>query len=88
MGDVAYSIHQDPEHKTEIVVHVDEQLGESRRSDLVDALQGMNGITSAEFCPLRYHLMLVNYNRDNLSSQDVLIGIKSQNIHAQLVGPV
>ena len=58
MGDVAYSIHQKPEHAAEIVVHVDEQLGESRRSDLVDALEGRDGIQSAEFCPLRYHLML------------------------------
>ncbi len=88
MGNVAYTIHQNPEHNAEIVVHVNEQLGESRRSDLVDALEGKEGIMSAEFCPLRYHLMLVNYNRDTLSSQDVLSGIKSQNIHAQLIGPV
>ena len=88
MGNVAYSIHQNPEHTAEIVVHVDEQLGESRRSDLVDALEGKDGIKSAEFCPLRYHLMLVNYDRDTLSSQDVLGGIKAQNIHAQLIGPV
>ena len=88
MGNVAYSIHQNPEHTAEIVVHVDEQLGESRRSDLVDALEERDGIKSAEFCPLRYHLMLVNYNRDTLSSQDVIVGIKAQNIHAQLIGPV
>ena len=88
MGNVAYSIHQNPEHTAEIVVHVDEQLGESRRSNLVDALEGKDGIKSAEFCPLRYHLMLVNYDRDTLSSQDVLGGIKAQNIHAQLIGPV
>ena len=69
-------------------MHVDEQLGDARRSDLVDALEGKDGITSAEFCPLRYHLILVNYNRDTLSSQDVLSGIKAQNIHAQLIGPV
>ena len=88
MGDVAYSMHQNPEHTAEIVIHINEQLGEPRRSDLVDALEGMDGITTAEFCPLRYHLMLVNYNRDTVSSQDVLRGVKEQNIHAQLIGPV
>ena len=88
MGDVAYSIHPSPEHTAEIVIHINEQLEETRRSGLVDALVGIDGIQTAEFCPLRYHLMLVNYNRDTVSSQDVLKGVKEQNIHAQLIGPV
>lgn len=88
MGEVAYSIHQNPEHNMEIIVHVKELLGESRRSGLVDVLEETYGIRSAEFCPLRYHLMLVNYDRDTLNSQDVLSRVKSQNIQAVLVGPV
>ena len=88
MGEVAYSIHQNPEHITEIIVHVKEQLEESRRSDLVNALEKTDGIRSAEFCPLRYHLMLVNYDRDTLKSQDVLGCVEAQNIPAVLIGPV
>ena len=88
MGNVAYNIVNNPEHTAEIVLHIDEQLGEPRRSDLVDALEGIDGIKSAEFCPPRYHLMLVNYNRDTVSSQDVLSSVKAQNINAQLIGPV
>jgi len=88
MGDVAYDLHRNPAHNVEIIVHVDETLGESRRGDLVEALEGMEGIQSAEFCPLRYHLMLVNYDRETINSQDVLVGVVSQNIHAELIGPV
>lgn len=88
MGNVAYHLHQNPQHNVEIVVHIDETLGESRRSDLVDALEEIDGIHSAEFCPLRYHLMLVNYDREVLSSQEVLTSVVSQNIHAELIGPV
>jgi hypothetical protein len=88
MGNVAYHPHQDPEHTVEIIVHVDETLGESRRGDLVDALEEIDGVKSAEFCPLRYHLMLVNYDREKLNSQEVLTGVVSQNIHAELIGPV
>jgi cell division protein FtsX len=51
MGNVAYHLHQNPQHNVEIVVHIDETLGESRRSDLVDALEEIDGIHSAEFCP-------------------------------------
>jgi len=54
MGGVAYHIHKNPEHNVEIIVHVDEALGESKRSDLVDVLEGIDGVSSAEFCPLRY----------------------------------
>jgi len=90
MGDVAYSTFQEPEpDKTvEIVVHVEETLGDERRKGLVDALEGVSGIKAAEFCPLRYHLMLVQYNRDLMTSQDVLGKVSAQNIHAKLIGPV
>jgi len=43
---------------------------------------------NAEFCPLRYHLMLVRYDRDLYSSQDVLNRVTSQNVDARLIGPV
>ena len=90
MGNVAYHLHlhQNPQHNIEIVVHIDETPGGSRRSDLVDALEDIDGIRSAEFCPLRYHLMLINYGREVLSSQEVLTVVVSQNRHAELIGPV
>jgi len=88
MGEVAYDLQPQVGTKVEIVVHVDETLGESRRNDLVDALQETDGVHTAEFCPLRYHLMLVQYDRDSISSRDVLARVKSQNIHAELIGPL
>ena len=88
MGEVAYDLKQQTEHNTEILIHVDETLEEHRRKDLVDALQATDGIHTAEFCPLRYHLMLVQYDRDNLRSQDVLNRVKEQRVNAQLIGPV
>ena len=82
------SIESEPEHTVEIVVHISETLGEVRRRNLVTALIQDSGIVSAEFCPLRYHLMLVRYDRDNYSSQDVLASVRSQNTNARLIGPV
>jgi len=88
MGEVAYSTRQEADHSVEIVVHVDEMLGEERRAQLVGALENNDGIISAEFCPLRYHLMLVRYDRETLNSQDVLGKVKDQDVHAELIGPV
>jgi hypothetical protein len=88
MGQALHSIENEPEHTIEIVVHITETLGEQQRGDLVAALENNGGITAAEFCPLRYHLMLVRYDRDLHSSQDVLERVTSQNVKARLIGPV
>ncbi len=88
MGQALHSIENVPDHTVEIVVHITETLEEQQRRNLVAALEEDGGITAAEFCPLRYHLMLVRYDRDLYSSQDVLDRITSQNLDARLVGPV
>ena len=88
MGQVIGSIENEPDRSVEIVVHITETLEQQQRGNLVAALENDGGIVSAEFCPLRYHLMLVRYDRDMYSSQDVLGRVQSQNINAQLVGPV
>jgi hypothetical protein len=72
----------------EIVVHVSENLGDEQRKNLVVALEQEDGIVSAEFCPQRYHLMLVKYDRAKCASQAVLRAISAQKIEARLIGPI
>lgn len=72
----------------EIVVHISENLDDSQRNNLVVALGQNEGIVSAEFCPLRYHLMLVRYDRDQYSSLDVLSAVGVQKLQARLIGPI
>jgi len=72
----------------EIVVHVSENLEERQRSNLVVALEDKDGIFSAEFCLLRYHLMLMRYDKDQYSSQDVLSAVSGQNLQARLICPI
>jgi hypothetical protein len=88
MGQALHSIESEPANTVEIIVHISENLGETRRNDLVHALEKEESVVSAEFCPLRYHLMLVRYDRDIASSQDVLASVKTQNYNARLIGPV
>jgi len=88
MEQAIHVINNEPDHTVEIVVHITETLGEKQREELVVALENNGGITTAEFCPLRYHLMLVRYDRGLYSSQDVLDRVKSQNVSARLIGPV
>ncbi|MDX2418619.1 MAG: hypothetical protein QNK19_14250 [Xanthomonadales bacterium] len=88
MQQAIHSIENEPEHTVEIVVHITETLDEQHRGNLVAALKNNNGIVAAEFCPLRYHLMLVRYDKDMYSSQGVLGSVRSQDVHARLIGPI
>ena len=85
---VAYQSAEKPLKNVEIVVHVDEDLGETQRGELVDYLTSTDGVSAAEFCPLRFHLMLVQYDRERITSQDVIRRVNTQAIHASLIGPI
>jgi hypothetical protein len=74
--------------KVELVVHVDDYLGESRRQDIEQALEGDQGVFKANFTTNRPHLMLVEYDAVELSSSDVLSKVNEQSVHAELVGPI
>jgi len=88
MDQRVHPINNETKNTVEIVVHVTEELNEDQRDNLTSALENSTGIKNAEFCPLRYHLMLVRYDRDLYSSQDVLHSVTSQNVSARLIGPV
>jgi len=88
MEQALHSIENEPEHTIEIVVHITEDLGEQQRRNLVASLGNNDSIVAAEFCPLRFHLMLLRYDRDLYSSQDVPAKVNSQNVNARLIGPV
>jgi hypothetical protein len=86
-------VHQMPpqsaaKNTVELVVHVSGQLDDKQRNNLVVALGNTKGIVSAEFCHLRDHLMLVRYDRDQYSSQDVVKAFGAQHVDARLIGPI
>ena len=55
---------------------------------MISALKQTNGIMGAEFCATRNHLVLAKYDKDILSSQDVLKSFNSLKLDAKLVGPI
>jgi len=75
-------------HIPEVVVWLPTLLDERSRNALTHDLENKSGIQSAAFCPNRHHLMLVSYERDGITSQDVLRYVKEGDTEARLVGPI
>jgi hypothetical protein len=72
----------------EIIVHINETLDDITRNGLQAAILEDKGVYSAEFCTLRYHLLLVQYDRTKLNSLDVLSKVAARNLSAHILGPI
>jgi hypothetical protein len=88
MDTVVQPISNEAKNTVEIIVHVKEDLREEQRNNIISALENAEGIIGAEFCPLRHHLVVASYDRDVISSQDVLKNFNSLNVEAKLIGPI
>ena len=75
-------------NSVEIIVHINEPMDDINRNGLQAAILEDKAVYSAEFCPLRYHLLLVQYDRTKLNSRDVLSKVEARNLSAQIVGPI
>ncbi len=75
-------------HIPEVVVWLPALLDEQSRDELTHDLEQKSGIQSATFCPIRHHLMLVQYDRNGINSQDVLRYVVDSGTDARLVGPI
>lgn len=73
---------------TGLVVHIDDTLGNERRSDIEHALNAWPGIIRARFNAKRPHLLLVDYDRTQTTSLEILHQVERQSVHAQLIGPI
>jgi cell division protein FtsX len=88
MNRVAQHLPDEEKCAVEIVVYVSKDLGDEQQNLVVSALEKTDGILGAEFCQMRNHLVLAKYDRNMLSSQDVLKSFNSLNLEAKLIGPI
>ena len=88
MNQVAQYLPAAEADAVEIVVYIKKDLEEEQQNLVISALKQTNGIMGAEFCATRNHLVLAKYDKDILSSQDVLKSFNSLKLDAKLVGPI
>lgn len=73
-------------HVTDMVMHIDNTLGEDSRRNIEKALTGNRGVIHAHFNDKRPHLMLVSYDTDATSSFEILAHMSGQQLCAERVG--
>ena len=88
MNQVAQRLPDVEKCAVEIVVYISKNLGDKERRLVVSELENTEGIIGAEFSLMRHHLVLAKYDRDLMSSQDVLKSFNSLDLNAKLVGPI
>ena len=73
-------------HISDMVMHVDNFLGENTRRNIEKALNAKKGIIHAHFNEKRPHLMLVSYDIERTSSFEVLAQMTGQQVRAERIG--
>jgi hypothetical protein len=70
----------------DVVVHVDETLPLDQLKTIEDHIHKMGGVVSARNQENQPHLISVTYNPEQVQSHDILVKVRKEGIHAQLVG--
>lgn len=70
----------------DVMIHLDESLDRDALDRLEAAVKENDCVTSADVPAGREHMMLITYNSECVSAQDILNLVTREGVHAELVG--
>lgn len=73
-------------YRSDILIHIGETLDDDHIHDLEKQLSYENGVYSACVNERARHLMLVDYDPESVHATDILQQVKSNGLHAELIG--
>lgn len=73
-------------HCSDILIHIDEDLDDNDIHDLERELSTMDGVYSACVNERTRHLMLVDFDPEDIKAAQLLRTVSLQGLHAELVG--
>ncbi|MHB1214778.1 MAG: hypothetical protein ACYCY9_07295 [Thiobacillus sp.] len=71
---------------SDVIIHINEPLGEEARHALENALRKVDGVVSPGFNPGKAHLLVVAYDTEKTSTAVLLEKTRAAGYTAQLVG--
>jgi hypothetical protein len=70
----------------DVTIHVDENLGPEQRAGVESKLRAIDGVVSVHNADRTPHLVVVEYNPQKVQSSALLDAVKSEEVHAELIG--
>jgi hypothetical protein len=70
---------------TDVMIHINETLGEEARASLEDKMRKIEGVISPKFNPGKEHLLMVAFDPDKTKALVLLEQARSAGYTAQLV---
>lgn len=70
----------------DVTIHIDETLDHAHLEQLRDKMLAETGVMGAVYHDEKPHLMIVEYDPVKNSSEKLLKVIKTQGVHAELIG--
>jgi copper chaperone CopZ len=70
----------------DVLVHIDQSLDHDRLASVTKAIAAMNGVATAEGHDAKPHLVIVTYDLEKVTAQQILAAVKAQGVTAELIG--
>ena len=75
-------------HNAVVIVHIDEALTDEEIQDIEREISAGDGVQAACTHVRTRHLMVVDYDAEQIKSIQLLWQVKSQGLHAELIGGI
>ena len=70
----------------DVLIHIDPETSHDERENLRDLILSQNGVDAAAYHDDKPHLIIVEYDPDQVTSEKLLEVVTNKGIHAELVG--
>jgi hypothetical protein len=73
-------------HMADVTIHIDEETDHETRERIQDVLRELPGVMAASSHDERPHLMVVEYDPEQVNSRKLLDTVTASGVHAELIG--
>lgn len=70
----------------DVVIHINESVDHDRRTEIADMIRNHKGVMGVAHHDEKPHLLIVEFNPDEVHAKELLQVALDQGVHAQLVG--
>jgi hypothetical protein len=70
----------------DVTIHLDETMDHDRRAAIADTVRAHKGVMGVAHHDTKPHLMIVEYDPEEVHARELLQVVRDEGVHAELVG--